>query len=139
MKIKQKHLTSAAFVALLFGLSTTTAMAGPHWANNGGMNYGSSHGVSAGHTTHQQNQSQSTRINGQHQTTRTNNQAGHGYRGDTRVQANHAGSTRGTRTDYSHGRTNNTHTNSVRVQSSRGTASGSSHSSHSRQPQRFGF
>jgi hypothetical protein len=139
MKIKQKHLTTAAFVAILFGLSTATAMAGPHWANNGGMNYGSSRGISTGHTANQQNQSQSTRIYGQHQTTRTNNQAGNGYRADTRVQANHAGSTRGIRTDSSHGRTNSTRNNSVRVQSSRGTVSGSSHSSHNRQQQRFGF
>jgi hypothetical protein len=142
MKIKQKHLTTAAFVAILFGLSTATAMAGPHSANranNGGMNYGSSRGISAGHTANQQNQPRSTRIYGQHQTTRTNNQASHSYRTDTRVQANHAGSTSGIRTDYSHGRTNSTRTNNVRVQSSRGTVSGSSHSSHNRQQQRFGF
>ena len=139
MKTTQNFFTATACAALLYGLTTATAMAGPHLANTGTMNYGASHGISTGHTTHQQNPSHSTRISGQHQTTRTNNQASHSYRADTRVQTNHAGTSRGVRTDYSHGRTNSTHTNSVRVQSNRGTASGSSHSSHSRQQQRFGF
>ncbi len=114
MKTTRNFLTVIASAALLYGLGTATAMAGPHPANSGNMT---------------RTMSSVTRTAGQQQTARTMTRATHNYRTETRTQAD-----RGTM------RVNAVHSQTRKMSgpADHGTAAGgSSHATRSMQQHRM--